>query len=261
MRCARMVSALVCSIALASTAYAGDKSWTGAYAGIHGGYAWGNLDGTLTVEGVNPNDHFPPSAARSIDEDGAYAGLQLGYNLQSANFVYGLEADFSAGSVDGNLSATTQSFGPWGSYTKNIETKLEMFATLRGRAGLLLGPALIYATGGLAWADTDGDQTVFFNPGPQNGNGPSVRHAYGTGDDSKFGWTIGGGAEVPLGGKWSLKGEYLYMDFGSVTYRFIGTYAGDPYHGAAVGDPHTSDGFKGDIDFQTLRVGLNYKLD
>jgi outer membrane immunogenic protein len=249
---------------LGAPAQAGDPNWAGIYAGIHGGYGWGNLEGTLTVEGVDPNTHFPPSAARSIGSDGGFAGLQAGYNLQSGPIVYGIEMDFSGGEIGGDLSATTQSFGIWGSYTKNIETQIELFATLRARAGVTVGSWLLYATGGLAWAQSSGDQQVIFNPGLQNGNGDSVLHATGTGDDSNWGWTIGGGAEVPIGGKWALKGEYMYADLGSVTYRFIGTYAGNQYHTAAfqtAGSPHTTDGFTGDLDVQTIRLGLNYRMN
>lgn len=248
---------------LGAPARAGGSTWAGVYAGIHGGYGWGNRDGALTVEGADANTHFPPSAARSIDSDGGFGGLQAGYNLQSGTFVYGIEIDLSGGEIGGDLSATTQSFGTWGSYTKNIETQIELFGTLRARAGVTVGSLLLYATGGLAWAQSGGDQQVIFNPGPQNGNGASVLHATGSGDDTSWGWTIGGGAEMPIGGKWTLKGEYLYVDVGSATYRFTGTFAGDPYHVQfqPAGSPHTTDGFTGNLDFQTIRLGLNYRMN
>ena len=31
---------------------------------------------------------------------------------------------------------------------------------------------------------------------------------------SKFGWTVGAGVETRLGGGWSAKAEYLYVDLG-----------------------------------------------
>jgi opacity protein-like surface antigen len=33
----------------------------------------------------------------------------------------------------------------------------------------------------------------------------------------KTGWTAGGGVEAHLGGNWTGKIEYLYLDFGTVT--------------------------------------------
>ncbi len=264
-RVSSVCAAVSACLLLGAQAQAGALDWSGAYGGIHGGYGWADHDGTLTVQGVDPDIHFPPSAARTIESDGGFGGLQAGYNLQSGTFVYGLEIDLSGGDIGGDLTATTQSFGTWGSYTKSIETQIELFATLRAKAGISVGSWLIYATGGLAWAQTDADQKVVFNPGPLHGAGlPSVLHAKGSSDDTSWGWTAGGGAEVPLGDKWSLKSEYLYVDLGSVTCRFNGTFVGDAYHTAAsqaAGSPHTSDGFKGDLDFQVIRLGLNYRLD
>jgi outer membrane immunogenic protein len=36
------------------------------------------------------------------------------------------------------------------------------------------------------------------------------------------GWTVGGGAEWALGGNWSAKFEYLYVDLGSFNTTFTG---------------------------------------
>jgi outer membrane immunogenic protein len=35
------------------------------------------------------------------------------------------------------------------------------------------------------------------------------------GSASKAGWTVGGGLEFALGGNWTAKAEYLYVDLGS----------------------------------------------
>jgi len=237
-------------------------SWSGAYVGIHGGYGWGDHDGTLTVEATDPDTHFPPSAQRSYELDGGFGGGQIGLNFQHESLVFGIEADISYADIDGAVSGTTHTFGTWGSYTKDITTEIEWLGTLRGRLGIDVGPALIYGTGGLAWAKTDGEQVTFFNgglvPPQQGGGGAAGLHAVSSDNKWLTGWTVGGGVEWALSKNWSLKGEYLYVDLGNAEYHYVGTKTG--VGGGAPGDAHTTDGFKGDLDLQTVKIGLNYKF-
>jgi len=66
----------------------------------------------------------------ALDGDNDFVGgLQLGHNWQSGNFVYGAEGD---------VSFADQTFG-----------------SIRGRAGIAAGRALIYGTVGLAIDDND----------------------------------------------------------------------------------------------------------
>jgi outer membrane immunogenic protein len=240
------------------------STWSGAYIGIHGGYGWGDHDGTFTVENgtVDPNTHFPPSAARSYELDGGFGGGQIGFNFQHDHLVFGIEADASYADIDGSVSGTTQTFGTWGSYTKNITTEIEWLGTLRGRLGVDVGHALIYGTGGFAWAKAESEQAIFFNgglvPPNQGGGGPAGLHATGGDDKWLTGWTVGGGVEWALNKSWSLKGEYLYVDLGSADYNYIGTRTG--VGGGTAGSSHTTDGFNGDLDLQTVKIGLNYKF-
>ncbi|MBY0531755.1 MAG: hypothetical protein K2P86_07270 [Xanthobacteraceae bacterium] len=48
-------------------------NWTGFYGGIHGGYAWGNVDYIVTAA----ENGF-------VDNAGGFGGLQIGYNRQYA---------------------------------------------------------------------------------------------------------------------------------------------------------------------------------
>jgi outer membrane immunogenic protein len=62
---------------------------------------------------------------------------------------------------------------------------------------------LLYATGGLAYAQVDVNTTlVGATRSPPNYNP---------------GWTAGGGVEAAIGGGWSAKIEYLYLDLGRVS--------------------------------------------
>jgi outer membrane immunogenic protein len=106
---------------------------------------------------------------------------------------------------------------------------MRYFGTLRARLGWLpWDPVLIYATGGLAYAritsTTVVTQTIL---GPCGGttvgavttNGTcAVSPAFGESTNLRAGITYGGGIEVALGARWSIKGEYLYYKLGNWTY-------------------------------------------
>ena len=56
------------------------------------------------------------------------------------------------------------------------------------------------------------------------------------------GWTVGGGVEYMLAPNWSIKGEYMYADYGSSTY-LTGVVAGGVDLGATT---------------HTVKGGINY---
>ena len=88
-------------------------------------------------------------------------------------------------------------------------------------------------TAGAAWGRTRVDI-----------NGPDGSVA-GTKSKLPVGWVAGIGIEYAMGGHWSAKGEYDYMELGSKTYGFGGLSIPD-----ARVDPK----------IHTFKLGLNYKL-
>ena len=73
----------------------------------------------------------------------------------------------------------------------------------------------------------------------------SVGAATATVKDVKAGWTAGGGIEGALGGGWSAKLEYLYIDLGKLE-QTLSTPAGTETFSSRVTD-------------NIVRVGLNYR--
>jgi outer membrane immunogenic protein len=132
-------------------------SWTGFYAGLNGGYSFGQARSTA----------FSGTAAEvdvSKRVDGWLGGVQAGYNWQvSSSWLLGVEADFQitgerAGlGVDGGSTRTTVLGGDFNLVTSLAAANsysMPWFGTLRGRLGVVADPAiLLYATGGLAVAD------------------------------------------------------------------------------------------------------------
>src|SRR5690554_1174676 len=108
----RIVGATVALISLSGVAFAADLNgsdytedyydgpfsfnWSGVYFGVHGGYGWGEWDASP----VSPDNH----PGRTVDLDGFFAGGQLGFNVQTGRFVWGLEGDLSWSDIDGSES-------------------------------------------------------------------------------------------------------------------------------------------------------------
>ena len=149
-------------------------SWTGFYAGINGGYGWGNSNWT-NVGGTTGDFRVK----------GALAGATLGYNLQTGVWVWGLEGDIDYSWIDGS---TTQFCGAPGCQTRN-----RWLGTVRGRIGYAFDRWLPYITGGAAIGDL------------------KMTPAGGASDTkTKVGWTLGGGVEYAFLGSWSVKACLLY---------------------------------------------------
>ncbi len=69
---------------------------------------------------------------------------------------------------------------------------------------------------------------------------------------TRVGWTVGGGLEGAVGGNWTAKIEYLYMDLGNVSGSFVTPIVAPS--GALVTSRYSSH-----ITDNILRVGVNYK--
>jgi outer membrane immunogenic protein len=124
----------------------------------------------------------------------------------------------------------------------------DWLATLRGRLGTLVAPQLLlYGTAGVALTDfkfssSYSDNAIGF--GFPGGTG------YGSKSGMQTGWTAGGGGEWFLYGGWSVKAEYLYVNFGSE--RIAVPTTNTPAYGQTM---HVD----ADLNASLARVGLNYR--
>jgi outer membrane immunogenic protein len=261
-------------------------NWTGWYAGANIGYSWGRDHGPITLSDPVAGTLF--SVTGNTRLDGVIGGGQIGYNWQSQNWVYGLEADIQASGQRGNTNlvcpggAPTALTGPPGlailngtcspghvgdtapfnvpafPVTDSVSEKLDWFGTFRGRIGPTVTPkTFAYLTGGLAYGHVSVANTVSGVNiiGPQGVNGSTLVPVGGgiSNGTIKVGWTIGAGIETVLWGHWTGKIEYLYIDLGTVSGSFITpiiTPAGNNL--IASYSSHVTDNI--------LRVGLNYQF-
>ena len=226
-------------------------TWTSFYLGVHAGYSWGRWDGDLTYDpGTGPVQVFDPSN-RAIDATGWLAGGQIGFNYQLGSFVFGPEADVSWTNTKGGGTFSTIGLN---NYTWTISNRLDWFGTVRGRVGIAAERFLIYGTAGVAYGQTKGNEVVtgFQGQGfPATGQVTAIASA----SENHIGWTAGGGVEWLFSRSLSIKVEYLYLDLGSASYRYIGTnFTTVPF------SPHTTDSFPAALTFQVVRAGVNYRF-
>jgi outer membrane immunogenic protein len=227
-------------------------SWNGWYIGGNIGYSWGNAkyDSTTSTTALGV---FQAGNAISESQkiDGVIGGVQTGYNYQFGGWVWGWETDFQGSGQKGgstfNGSLATL-VGPV-PLTVTTDHKLEWFGTARSRLGFLWGPTvLVYGTAGIAYGQVKDSAALSV------GAAPVTAAAIATFKDVKAGWTAGAGIEGALGGGWSAKLEYLYIDLGkteltsaaAVTVAGVGTVATNTTQTLRTTD-------------NIVRVGLNYK--
>lgn len=180
-------SAIMLITCAAASAEPANSNWSGFYAGAHGGYGWTKL----TVNGDEDNE--------KMDLKGGLGGLHAGYLWQWQQLVAGVEGDFSWSSIDFSERHTD------GSEIGDVSVKNDWFASIRGRLGYDLGPALLYGTAGVAWTDWSVD-SKFHDLGSGETN-------HFTGGSTGSGWVIGGGGELKIT-------ENILVRLESLHYRF-----------------------------------------
>jgi outer membrane immunogenic protein len=168
-------------------------------------------------------------------------------------------------------------------------SRLDWFATVRGRLGYAWDRLFIYATGGVAFRNSDnGDDfggfgsfsgfgipngaslvsTGFYtNAGARfAGNlvGPTNIFLLNDSNNNNVGWTVGGGVEWAFALNWTAKIEGLYVAFerDRLNNNFLGgEVVGVSNTGAAVTAGQLGiDNRRDREDFGVVRVGVNYKF-
>ncbi len=196
------------------------NTWTGFYVGVNGGYGWGGGGDTIALS--DGSDQW----ARAQPQ-GGFGGGQVGYNLQTGSFVFGFETDFQGAGISNSVTGTSVVNG--NDFTS--QQSIDWFGTVRGRLGLAFGNTLVYGTGGFAYGNVN--QRSNFNNGDVFAS-----------STTQTGYTVGGGIEYKFNPAWSMKAEYQYIDLGSERLTDSLGNATNPL----------------DTNFQTARVGLNYRF-
>jgi len=229
-------------------------NWNGFYIGINGGYSWGHSSRDLNFFNPLNGVLLATGTGQGRDMNGGLFGGQIGYNWQTSNWVFGLEADAQWTGQSGSTTvlcpvggcfpaAVLAPLGGGGAAT--LTDKLDWFATFRGRVGFTVTPnVLLYATGGAAWGEVE----TTLGLTALTAAGVPVT-AVGTNKTDRFGWTVGGGIEAMFASNWRAKLEYLYLDMGSISNSVVMPTASGIPLGANVTSRITDNIF---------RAGINY---
>jgi outer membrane immunogenic protein len=198
--------------------------WTGFYIGVNAGVGIGR----------DRTQHFIPATPAAtadtlyLSPQGGLGGGQIGYNWQTDSLlgpmVLGVETDIQGAGLSDHFPSVVPL--PGIAYSQ----KLDWFGTVRGRVGLAHGPVLSYVTAGYAYGSVN---TTITEGGAT---------AFSSGNKLRSGWTFGSGVEAALGGNWTGKIEYLYLDLDNKTDTFAGQTLNT------------------EIRENIFRAGLNYRI-
>ena len=277
-------------------------NWSGFYGGVNLGGSFGGSEWASAISRGVPffeGEFYPGAdldalariqeAYRSTDVDvrSFTGGLQAGYNFWAGGFLLGIEADINF--LNPHKSRTTSVLGSpeFGSitYTFRGEVDANYIASLRPRVGILVGNALLYATGGVALTTLKYEHDF-------RGSGGGFANVFGSDitesasvSETRAGWTAGAGLELPIGPTATLKAEYLFTDFGSIStegHKISPLSVANPGLDFPCGTADTDQGTKAsggdgtfpvpgptprqcfrhsaDLFLHTIRLGINFKF-
>jgi outer membrane immunogenic protein len=231
--CASLVPAMAADVAPAYVPPPLAWSWTGFYVGANLGWA-GSTD-AVTNSGTDSGAGGVGTSLLlggipgivNLNQTGFMGGGQVGYNWQVwPTWVVGIEADFQGADAKGSNAFTFLGAPGILPITTTFTRELDWLGTLRGRFGYLWFPSLLlYGTGGLAHGENKIGTTAIcpaWTP-PCQSEGSTANQTSNT----SAGFALGAGAEWRFAPAWSVRGEYLYVEFGRYSNTISYGYGGN----------------------------------
>ena len=173
-------------------------SWTGCFAGGHGGGLWANKDWTGVALG----------GFGGHDIDSWIAGVQAGCDYQSGQLVIGVQGDY--GWTDGSGRNVNPLLVTAGGDAIGDRSSMDSIASVTARVGYAADRTLYYVRGGLAWERDRYKMYVV----------PTGLTLFSA-NETRAGYTVGGGIEYAFNNFVSVFTEYNYYNFGNERLNFV----------------------------------------
>lgn len=203
--------------------------WSSCYGGTHSGLAAGHTTWKDTLPDGAIDATMTGHSAHTDMTGGIYGG-QIGCDVQSGNWVAGIEGSFSGSTLTGTNMDQFNS-------TWALRAKTNWIGAITGRVGIAADRVLLYVRGGAAWAR---NQFEIENTAILDGR-PTV---------TRTGYLVGGGLEWAFASNWSVFLEGDYFNFANTDVPF----AGDILNPTAPFKVRTNQ------TIETVKFGLNYRL-
>ncbi len=223
-------------------------SWTGFYLGGDVGYAYGRDSVTQVGSplGGGPNAYYNDGTP-----NGTTGGGHIGYNFSTQSlpvlgqfagglsglpFIGGFGGAGGVVGVEGDVQGTDyRSSQTFGSFTETSRNQIN--GTVRGRVGIAVDRALFFATGGAAFAQFQNSYSA-----------STFLPTYQQLTTTRVGYVVGGGVEYAVTTQFSLRAQYMYINYGK--------YTDVPTTGTPIGSTFTHHDTT-----QRVTVGFSYKFD
>ncbi len=247
-----LINVATCAQAQTSAA----RDWSGSYLGGSVGAVESRAATEASTADGFPGSYFtPPDPQQIIEEaDGSLSQSSLsggvfgGFGRQFGNLYLGLEVSANTlGFDETRTSGAVYLSNSAGAFTQELSVKADWQATMRARLGWAQERWLVYLTGGAAVARIELDAAFsddFLGVGARGRNSTK---------ETKLGWVVGLGGEYALSENWSIRGDYLYADYGKVDTSATVTNPAFPVFANTL---KSSAQFK----TQTLSVGMAYRF-
>ncbi len=188
-----------------------------------------------------------PAGGCLDDESDVDFGIRSGYDWQSGRLVFGIVGEFAKADHTDSVSAFSTTPARY-AFTR----RLDVLSAFRARVGVGGERALLYATGGGAFARVEHS---FATSNAVNTFVPAD-------DDGAFGYQLGGGLEVRFARNWSVGAEYLFTSLNDTDRFTVRAQGPAPATNAFILSNRAGTDFRRSdkFDFQTARLSVGYRF-
>ena len=273
MKFTRRVAALLTLTSLAGAAYAQDiiavqnTPWKGFYAGGNIGGAWNH---TCSSWEPGPNITGNPALASAFynrdcpNNSSFIGGIDLGYNMQIDQWVFGFKADYDAVESKTKTKSVVVRWGsvaiPPGTYTAYGKSSPNGIFLLGPRVGYAVDQWLPYFRIGGAFASGQHTSNLSYTP---PGDSAPTNYFSGGKNYKTSGFNAGFGVDYDIQGPWSFTAEYNYVKLSKGTNSTFAcsTAKGTPPAFCNTYADFSLDNIHNSLTFNLFRVGFHYAFN